>query len=314
MQIEHRVLNSPDELRTAIEGLRAQTGGEEFAVRLKRDVRYGSMSPKGPQNNISGYMDAVYHARDNIFPHIGQAVEGADESAPLVWHLGSGTQTVDTGANRQLNDRRGRRSAAEAAGNGIARFDKDSPSRGQVSQQYANLHLNELQTELDNFKTREAADPTQVAPSQQTLAALAQGKPTIEDYKALESKMFRFVHDEVGVDITRMPQQGDDIIARGREQAKLLGNEIMVHPDAPQELKDAVSKLNDMGYKPWTGTDIGHQMLGTGVATGVNPEEGPLTWPRKIAEHIGINPTAVPDANVGSHVWLDRIGRGPEKH
>lgn len=280
-QIQHDIYQDPELVKMAVQAMRAQSGGEELTVRLLRDKTYGALSPEGPQSNIAGYMDAVKHTRDNILPHVGAKVEGADALA------------VDHQASRMLIN-----ASEEPGGLGIA-------GRGTLTRQAANRQIDDFEQRWNDLQNRSNVSTDDMNTAEAAAARAA--RPTFDEYHQLQSEMGDYLYRKMGVVGDQMPHRGQDMIDAMRAHTDLLATEVFVHPDAPQALQDAVAALNGKGYKLVSGTDIGHTIAGTFEP--IDTISNALTFPRRVAEKLGINPTAVPDANLATHRWLGMVNR-----
>lgn len=265
-ELEHEILHDPEKLNESIAGLRAQHGGEELTVRLKRDIAYGAMSPVGPQNDLSHFVDAQRTFRQDIHPTAGNA--GSWANAP-----------------------------SDPYNFGFA-----STSRESVQQ--ANRRINDFQSQWDDLTYRANADATTVPQDPYHADLLAQGKPTLTDYNTIESEMFDYLHKKLGVNPHDMPQRGTEMIDVMREQAKLLGADVYLHPDAPDLLKEQVADFAKRGYKPFAGTDIGYHIVNPST---LDATEGPIGFTTRIVEHAGLNPRTIPNAPLGVHQWADSV-------
>lgn len=115
--------------------------------------------------------------------------------------------------------------------------------------------------------------------------------------------------DDAGVD-----SRFNQLVTYGREQAKTLAREVPLAPDAPPELREAVQKLNDGGYKLVNGTDIGHDLIDHNIIEATGGQQDAL---RAAADRVGLKwePTAQTTINMRyKNNLLDELTKltGPE--
>lgn len=260
------ILADPEATTDAVQKLLAQgkgTAGQELVDRVRRQTAL-SHGFRDDIQNTSQYMDAVYHTRRNILPHLGETVGDGDSAA-----------------------RQALIGASETEGNlGLARLDK-------YTIQDANREANELESQyqaLDSAAT--AKQPLFDPENPETVAELS--RPDITEYAALNEKMAGIFRQQFGINLADIPQTSwQDRVQLIRDNAQHLASDVTVNPEAAPELVWAEHQLHDMGYKLVNGTGIGHnltaQMLPTDMMT------GSMTYQRRIARFLGMDPTMVPN-------------------
>lgn len=328
----------PEQLSEAIRGLRAQGNGsgiEQFVQRVKREMAINGAGPKASEyDDVATYMDAVRLARTRIVPKLsdtvdehtlvsgarvpfGQEPAAVDEIARLKGQQGFRIKGMGRNKNvftdpeeviapsgmalpgaeqpsLALTSSKARQVFQNATTDpgqfGIARLDR-------FTRQDAYRAITELQKEWDGLEARRLA-PSRGAgieaygPSQPVETIT---RPLAEEYHAWNAKTNDFLYRELGIDGAQIPESGADKLAAAQDAAKHLAVDIHVHPDAPPEIAQAVTDLRRLGYKPVSGTGIGHIITGTSP---VDALEGPLTWQRKLAEHVGLNPNMYPNQTI----------------
>lgn len=258
------IRSNPDKLAEAIRGFRAQGNGsgiEQFVQRVNREIAVNSAGPKASEYAAVGdYMDAVRVARQDLQPRLSELI----------------------GEGRTASDRVLLNGVTDPGKFGIARL-------GTATRQDAYRTIHNLQTEWDDISARIAA-PTSPAALDTRLPGV-----DLSEIHAWDRKTRDFLYRELGIDATQIPEAGAEKLDAARDAANHLAVDIIPHPDAPPELTAALRQLADLGYKPVSGTNIGHIITG---ASPVDTLEGPLTWQRRLAEHIGLNPNVYPNRTI----------------
>lgn len=104
----------------------------------------------------------------------------------------------------------------------------------------------------------------------------------------LRSNVMKYLGEELNVnikDLTYVPTENlIDLIVK--KSSKLAGD-VAVPPDAPEWVINAMKRIDDLGYKPVFGTDIGH-------AYNYTPDQianlgSAQSWYSKLADKIGLN-------------------------
>lgn len=254
------IRSDPEKLAEAMRGYRAQgpkSGIEDFVGRVNWEKAVNGAGPKGSEYaDIPTYMSAVEVARQRIHPRLGEIVgEGRTASDKALLH------------------------GVETPGNfGIARLDT-------FTQQDAHRAISDLEKEWADLEARARGATGEVG-------AVRVGGVPLEEYHAWNDKMDGLLKREFGIEPTEIPEQGAEKLQVAKDASKHLSVEILPHPDAPADLVAAFHDLHGLGYKPVSGTGIGHIITGPSP---IDALEGPLTWQRKLAEHLGLNPNAYPN-------------------
>lgn len=312
------------------------SGVEEFVARVKREMAVNNAGPKASEyQDIKTYMEAVRAAR-RLQTHLGDTVEEHTLLSPgrvLTGEAPAATEDIarlkgqqgfrikgmranknvftdpETVITPQALTEPGADQAFLALTSSKARraLQNASDEPGQYglardttfTRQDAYQAIQELDKEFRSLETRRLAptfgtEPGAYGPSQPVETIT---RPAVADYHAWNTKMDTFLYRELGIDGSQIPESGADKLRVALDATKHLAVEITLHPDAPPEIIAAIRELHDLGYKPVSGTNIGH------IITGTNPTdmlEGPLTWQRQLAEHAGLNPNVYPNRTIAS--------------
>lgn len=138
----------------------------------------------------------------------------------------------------------------------------------------------EAALDVSNFERRlnAAKDPASV-------------EKVTEDMKNYGFREFGLTEHQLGVfDPAKLLQVLD-------ERAQRLASDVYLTYDAPQELRDRLAAMKELGYKPVLGSHIGH--LWDSSLPSMPELRGAIGWRRKIAGTIGVTPEQVSSRAAG---------------
>lgn len=163
------------------------------------------------------------------------------------------------------------------------------------------------QAKYDELQQRLAMDDgAGIYPPAKTEAIRADRRAAGQELRDLETEMFHYGAETLGIDLTRVPHRGQDFIDLFSEHSKMLASKVTVHPDAPHWVHDAVAAMEADGYKPVWGTGIGHHLIQNPIAD-TTALEGQLGWGRRLTERIGLNPRLIDDRHIASRRWTGMV-------
>lgn len=164
-----------------------------------------------------------------------------------------------------------------------------------------------MEAELKSIRAREAYSPDDFAYAQRQTsvgeehinpATPSPGpKPTAQEMYDWNKRMDAHLQEIYNIRGAMMPQTFEDKLRISKELAERhLPIELVPHNDAPAAVIAAMQELDDQGYKLVSIKDMGHKIHDVGP---MEELKGGLTFRRKLAEHIGINPDNIFDATIG---------------
>lgn len=258
----------------AVKKLLAQGNGAALQTAVSK-IRYETAVNTELRSNMSrtdefAAMNA--HARDNILPYLDK-------------YVGDG----ETTAHRMLQGANAEEGYLTLAHN--SRF----------SGQYASRAVNGLEAEYLAADEAKAAGMSRMfnpelsqADNEALFAASNEALPTVQKYAELDDITAWIFKHEFGTVMSDVPQHTwQERLQLMRDRAQELANDVTVHEDAPQALKDAVKQLNDAGWKLMNGKGTGFK-LSTDMMLPHDLMNGELSFQRRVANRMGLNPNLVP--------------------
>lgn len=325
------VRSDPARLSDAIRTLRAQGNGgglDQWIQRVRREIAHNMAGPKASEyNNIPQYMEAMRLARTEIYPKLLNTVDEFTSYSPArlpgetpppvtdeIARLKGQQSFLTKGFRKNKNvfsdpeavippgglalpnaDQQSLALTATRARRIFQNGDEDPGKMGLAKT--SQLVQQEAHTQIDAL---EAAYPRA---TEQLVPGVGGGIP-LADVNAWNTQMDDFLYHNFGIDGARIPEQGLEKIQVAREAAKHLAVEIRVHPDAPPEIAATVQRIRDLGYRPVSGTNIGHIITGP---TPIDMMEGPLTYTRRLAERLGLGPNLTTGSSLASYRTTEAI-------
>lgn len=99
------------------------------------------------------------------------------------------------------------------------------------------------------------------------------------------------------VDAYSLPHDFGEKADLAENISQRFAGHVFVKSDAPAEVKAAFAKLDDLGYRPVVGTDIGHIFHDWAAAPQL---QGALTKQRVLAEGLGLSPDNISSLSIGT--------------
>lgn len=122
-----------------------------------------------------------------------------------------------------------------------------------------------------------------------------------ESLAAVTERIKDYLHQQFGMDarsLSLWDDNPDKLLDQIQERSRNLASDVFLTPDAPTEVRSAVQRMADLGYRPMLGSHIGH--LWDSSLPPMAEVDGALTRRRRLINSLGLNPDQITSRAAGT--------------